>query len=135
MSHVGIGPRGFATSLFGLVLESAGICRTFVVWSQNWGLCLKAPIRYLKVRARFSAHSAQVRGEVGLPTQLAKPDEAVHILQWLRDISVWACSRKRWYLQDFCGLESRLGFMKTGRYQPPPPQGHMTELSAKLAKS
>ena len=67
-SHVGIGPR--ATSLFGLVFESAGICRTFVVWSQDWGLCLKARIRCLKVRARFSAHSAQVRGKVGLPTQL-----------------------------------------------------------------
>ena len=37
-SHVGIWPRGFATSLFGLVLKSAGICRTFVVWSQDWGL-------------------------------------------------------------------------------------------------
>ena len=42
-SHVGIWLRGFATSLFGLVLESAGICRTFVIWSQDWGLCLKAP--------------------------------------------------------------------------------------------
>ena len=34
-SHVGIWPRGFATSLFGLVLESASICRTFVVSSQD----------------------------------------------------------------------------------------------------
>ena len=73
-SHVGIWPRGFATSLFGLVLESAGICKTFVVSSQDWGLCLTAPFRYLKVRARFSAHSAQVRGEVGLLTQLATPE-------------------------------------------------------------
>ena len=90
-----------------------------MVWSQDWGLCLKAPIRCLKVRVRFSAHSAQVRGEVGLLTQLAMPDEAVHIPQWLRDISVWACSRKCWYLQDCCGLESRLGFMSEGSNQVP----------------
>ena len=36
-----------------------------------------------------------------------------------RDISVWAGSRKCWYLQDFCGLESRLGFMSEGFIQVP----------------
>ena len=71
-SHVGIGPRGFATSLLGLVPESAGICGTVVVWSQDWGLCLKAPIRYLKVRARFSAHSAQVREKADFATHLSR---------------------------------------------------------------
>ena len=30
-------PCRIATSLFGLVLDSAGICRTFVVWSQDGG--------------------------------------------------------------------------------------------------
>ena len=29
-------PCRIATSLFGLVLESAGICRTFVVSNQDW---------------------------------------------------------------------------------------------------
>ena len=28
-----------------------------MVWSQDWGLCLRAPFRYLKVRARFSAQA------------------------------------------------------------------------------
>ena len=61
-----------ATSLFGLVLERAGICKTFVafvVWSQDWGLCLKAP---LKVLARFSAHSAQVRKNAVFATHLSR---------------------------------------------------------------
>ena len=39
---------------------------------------------------------------------------SVPFAAWFRDISVWACSQKRWYLQDFCGLESRLRFMSEG---------------------
>ena len=44
-SHVGIWPRGVATSLFGHSFESAGVCRTFLAWSQEWGLCLMVPSR------------------------------------------------------------------------------------------
>ena len=47
-SDVGIWPRGFATSLFGLVLESAGICRTFVVWSQELGFMSEGSIQVTK---------------------------------------------------------------------------------------
>ena len=63
-------PCRIATSLFGLVLESAGICRTFVVWSQDWGLCLQAPFRQLKVRARF-LHTLLRRCQLGKKADLA----------------------------------------------------------------
>ena len=42
-SHVGMWLRGEAASLSGHAFETAGICRTVLVWSQDWGLCLMVP--------------------------------------------------------------------------------------------
>ena len=44
-SHVGIWPRGAAASLFKHAFESAGIGKTFLVWSQDCGFCLMVPSR------------------------------------------------------------------------------------------